>query len=178
MSEHGGLRDWVGRLGEDGAAAGGDDTASSGHEVHPLDAEALDSEVGFAAAHARRYVATNGEDDGWDGPRPILVLYTRGRRSGRLRRNPLLYLDHGGDRFVIGSKGGAPGHPSWFLNLCDDPAVHVRVGADVYPARAEVAGPELRAAVWPHLVSGYPMFADYQARTEREIPLVRLVPAG
>ena len=104
-----------------------------------IDAEALDSAVGFAAEHTRRYIATDGEDDGWDGPRPILILYTTGRRTGKVRRNPLLYFDHDGRRFLVASNGGADVDPLWFRNLQANPRVHVRVKAEVYAAEARVA---------------------------------------
>jgi deazaflavin-dependent oxidoreductase (nitroreductase family) len=162
------LSDWTRRL--------GGETPSPAAFVHAIDEQALDNEVGFAAAHTRRYIATNGEDDGWDGPRPILILYTMGRKSGQVRRNPLLYHEHDGERLVVGSKGGDPAHPAWYLNLIADPSVHVRVMAEVYAATAEVLTPSERAEVWPRIVAGYPMFAGYQKRTEREIPIVRLVP--
>ena len=145
--------------------------------LDPIEAHAVDSAVGFAAEHARRYVASGGLDDGWAGPRPILLLYTRGRRSGTIRRNPLLYFDHGGVRLVVGSKGGDPGHPSWYLNLAEEPRVHVRVMDAFYAATAETLPLEERAAAWPALVAEYPMFERYQRRASRTIPLVRLVPA-
>jgi len=143
--------------------------------VDEIDRNALATEVGFAAEHVRRYIASSGADDGWEGPRPILILYTKGRKSGGIRRSPLLFLEHGGQRYVIGSKGGDPRHPAWFLNLLGDPDVHVRVMADVYAARAEVVDDATRARIWPELVARYPMFAQYQAATTRQIPLVRLV---
>ncbi len=143
-------------------------------DLDPIERDAIDSAVPFAAEHARRYIATAGKDDGWEGPRPILLLYTTGRRSGDIRRNPLLYLEHEAERFVVGSKGGAAAHPLWFSNLLAQPQVHVRVDADFYPAVAEVLSPEERARIWPTLTQRYEMFADYQARTEREIPLARL----
>jgi deazaflavin-dependent oxidoreductase (nitroreductase family) len=141
-----------------------------------IDQQALDTSVGFAAEHARRYVLSGGTDDGWDGPRPILILYTTGRRSGQLRRNPVLYFDHEGRRYVVASKGGAAENPQWFTNLVAQPDVYVRAGAEVYRARAVVAPVEERTDVWPALVEGYPMFAEYQAATARQIPLVRLDP--
>jgi deazaflavin-dependent oxidoreductase (nitroreductase family) len=143
-------------------------------ELDSIERDAIDGAAPFAAEHARRYIATAGKDDGWEGPRPILLLYTTGRRSGGIRRNPLLYLEHEGERFVVGSKGGAAANPLWFLNLLDEPRVHVRVDADVYPAVAEVLSADERAHIWPILTQRYEMFGDYQARTEREIPLVRL----
>ena len=148
--------------------------APPGVELDPIERDAIDSAVPFAAEHARRYIATAGRDDGWDGPRPILLLYTTGRRSGDTRRNPLLYLEHEGERFVVGSKGGDATHPLWFTNLVADPKVHVRVDDDFYPAVAEILGPGERAVIWPVLTAKYDVFAGYQERTEREIPVVRL----
>ena len=153
-----------------------DPDASLKDTLDAIDRDALDNAVGFAAEHARRYVATDGADDGWQGPRPILLLYTTGRRSGRIRRNPLLYFEHAGRRYVIGSKGGDDRHPEWYLNLRDEPAVHVRVMADVYEADARTLAAAEREALWPDLVARYPMFDEYQAETERPIPVVELVP--
>lgn len=143
--------------------------------LDPIERDAVDSAVGFSAEHARRYLATDGVDDGWAGPRPILLLYTRGRRSGSWRRNPLLYVDLDGVVHVVGSKGGAPGQPSWFLNLVDAPDVHVRIGASFSPARAEVLTTEERSDAWPLIVERYPMFGEYQESSTRVIPVIRLV---
>lgn len=139
-----------------------------------IDRVALDNAVGFAAEHARRYVATDGEDDGWAGPRPILILYTTGRRSGQIRRNPLLFFEQDGERYLIGSKGGDDRHPEWYLNLVAEPRVHVRVMAEVYEADARTLEHDERAALWPELVASYPMFDDYQRATARAIPVVQL----
>ena len=168
--EHSNLGAWIARLRQE------DPTATLKDTLDRIDRDALDNAVGFAAEHARRYVATDGADDGWEGPRPILLLYTTGRRSGRTRRNPLLYFEHDGMRYLIGSKGGDDRHPEWYLNLCAEPRVHVRVMADVYEAEARTLGTAERAALWPELVARYPMFADYQATTGRQIPVVQLVP--
>lgn len=167
--EHSDLGSWIRRLREP------DPGLSLKDAVDSIDAETLDSAVGFAAEHCRRYLATSGEDDGWNGPRPILILYTTGRRSGRTRRNPLLFFDFAGRRYLVASNGGADAHPLWFENVAADPRVHVRVMADVYEATARMADAATRAVVWPALVERYPMFADYQQATSREIPLVELV---
>ena len=138
----------------------------------------VDSAVPFAAEHARRYIASNGQDDGWDGPRPILLLYTTGKKTGVIRRNPVLFFDHEGERFIIGSKGGDAAHPQWFTNLVANPEVHIRVAAVFYAAIAEVVEEGVRAQVWPILTAHYEMFAAYQLRSDRQIPLVRLRPIG
>jgi deazaflavin-dependent oxidoreductase (nitroreductase family) len=167
---HSDLGTWIAGLREPTPAA------TLADALDDIDREALDSAVGFAAEHARRYVATGGADDGWEGPRPILLLYTTGRRSGRARRNPLLYVDHDGSRYLVASKGGASRHPEWYLNLVATPTVHVRVGAEVYEAEARPLPPDDRALLWPEIVARYPMFGDYQRTTDREIPVVQLVP--
>ncbi len=160
---------WIARLRE------ADPTLTVKDGLDAIDREALDNAVGFAAEHARRYVATDGSDDGWEGPRPILLLYTTGRRSGAIRRNPLLYYEpDGGERYLIGSKGGDDRHPEWYLNLTANPRVHVRVLAEVYEADARTLDDDARAQLWPDLVARYPMFADYQQATTRRIPVVQL----
>ena len=146
--------------------------------LDPIERDALDSAVPFAAEHARRYIASAGQDDGWDGPRPILLLYTIGKKTGVVRRNPVLFFDHDGERFIIGSKGGDAEHPQWFANLVSNPKVHIRVDAGFYAAVAEVVEEAVRAQVWPILIARYEMFAAYQLRTDRQIPLVRLLPIG
>ena len=166
---HSNLGAWIAGLREQDA------TASLKAAVDEIDRAALDNAVGFAAEHARRYIATDGAEDGWEGPRPILILYTTGRRSGQLRRNPLLYFERDGERYLIGSKGGDDHHPEWYLNLVAQPAVHVRVGAEVYEATADTLAEPERAALWPDLVARYPMFEDYQAATSRRIPVLQLV---
>ena len=92
-----------------------------------------------------------------------------------MRRNPLLYFEDDGERYLIGSKGGDDRHPEWYLNLVAEPTVHVRVAAAVYQATARTLDELERATLWPDLVARYPMFDDYQAATQRRIPVVQLV---
>ena len=159
---------WIEKLGDEVEIAG------SFADLDPIERDAVDGSVPFAAQHARRYIATAGQDDGWGGPRPILLLYTVGRKSGTIRRNPVLFFEHAGGRYIMGSKGGDPADPSWFVNLQANPNVHIRIDAEFFAVRAEVVGAEERATVWPELTAVYPMFASYAKRTEREIPLIRL----
>lgn len=169
--KHSDLGNWMAKL------RGADATGDLKADLDEIDRVALDSKLSFAAAHARRYIATDGADDGWEGPRPILILYTTGRRSGELRRNPLLYFEHDGRRYLIASLGGSPKHPEWYLNLTAEPRVHVRVMADVYEATARTVSAEERATLWPELVARYPMFDEYAGKTDRVIPMVQLDPA-
>jgi F420H(2)-dependent quinone reductase len=108
---------------------------------------------------------------------PVLLLHHRGRKSGKERVSPLLCLADGDDLVVVGSKGGSHKHPAWFLNLREMPETTVEVGAEKRRVRVRVASAEERAKLWPRVVELYSDYADYQARTEREIPLIVLSPS-
>jgi len=107
---------------------------------------------------------------------PVLLLTTRGRRTGRARTTPLLYLANGEDVVIVASKGGMPTHPVWFLNLEAAPEVEIQIGSERRPMRARRAAAGEKAALWPKLTAMYRDFDDYQARTERDIPVVVLSP--
>jgi len=105
---------------------------------------------------------------------PILVLTTTGRKSGKPRTTPLLYLENDGAYVIVASFGGHPRHPAWFLNLRENPEAEIETRDQRMRVRAEVAGVEERARLWPKLVEMYKSYQEYQQRTEREIPVVRL----
>jgi len=107
---------------------------------------------------------------------PVLLLITTGRKTGQPRTAPLLYLKEGDDYVVVASKGGMSHHPLWFRNLEANPNVEVEVGNRRIPLTAHRASAEQKSALWPKLVQMYPDYADYQARTERDIPVVILSP--
>jgi deazaflavin-dependent oxidoreductase (nitroreductase family) len=104
----------------------------------------------------------------------MILLYTKGRKSGSIRRVPVVHLPDGDDLIVIASKGGAPDHPHWFLNLRDDPQVWVRNKSDLFEARASVLEDEEHHQMWERVTEWAPGFQDYQDKTERLIPLIRL----
>jgi F420H(2)-dependent quinone reductase len=106
------------------------------------------------------------------GAAPILLLTTTGRKSGRRRTAPLLYLKDDGSLVLVASLGGAPKHPAWFLNLEANPRVTVQIGSQRSNATTRRASAEEKARLWPRLVEMYPQYADYQKRTTREIPVV------
>jgi len=141
--------------------------------------EPLDPRTGWVAEHLGRYVASDGADGHeWRPGVPTLLLTTRGRRSGRLRRTPLIY-DRDGDAYVVvGSYGGAPQHPDWYLNLTDEPRVEIQVGAERMPALAHTAAAGERDRLWERMATIWPAYVDYQARTTRRIPVVVLEPAS
>jgi deazaflavin-dependent oxidoreductase (nitroreductase family) len=107
---------------------------------------------------------------------PVCLLRTRGRKSGEPRVAPLLYLADGERVVVVASKGGMAQHPLWYRNLVEHPDCEVEIGATRRAMRARTAGPEEKAALWPRLVAMYRDYDDYQARTDRDIPVVILEP--
>jgi deazaflavin-dependent oxidoreductase (nitroreductase family) len=107
----------------------------------------------------------------------MLLLTTRGRRTGEPHTVPLLYLRDGGRLLVVASYGGRDRHPAWYLNLIADPAVTAKVGATTTPFIARTVSAPERRSWWPRVVAAYHDYAVYQERTEREIPLVFLEPA-
>jgi deazaflavin-dependent oxidoreductase (nitroreductase family) len=140
------------------------------------DEEILDSPTGWVARHIRDYVETDGKrGHNWHGVRTLL-LTTRGRKSGKLRRTALIYGSDGDRYVVVASKGGARDHPSWYLNLAEDPEVELQVGADKFAARARTATAEEKPPLWRLMASIWPDYDKYQAKTERDIPVVILEP--
>jgi deazaflavin-dependent oxidoreductase (nitroreductase family) len=134
--------------------------------------------------HLNRYIATNGADGylwdatlgGGQGMVPTLLLTTTGRKSGQALTMPLIFVEHGKAHVVVASKGGAPQHPAWYLNLQANPAVTVQVKDRKFSARARTTfGPE-RAALWSRMVKLYAPYETYQTKTKREIPVVVLDP--
>lgn len=115
---------------------------------------------------------------GFRKPVPVLLLTTTGRRTGKERTVPLLYLRDGVDIVVVASTGGLPDHPAWYRNLTADPEVTVQVGTDVSRRRARTASDDERTRLWPRLVELYADFETYQQWTAetREIPVVVLEP--
>jgi proline iminopeptidase len=129
----------------------------------------------FGAEHVKRYRETGGEVGHiWKEGSTVLLLTTKGRKSGEPRTTPLIYA-RDGDRYVIvASKGGAPEHPGWYENLSKEPKVELQVLDDVFPARARVAEGEERERLWARANEVWPHYAEYQEKTDREIPVVVL----
>jgi len=107
---------------------------------------------------------------------PVMLLTTIGRRSGRSRTAPLIYLRSGDDVVVVASKGGMRHHPAWFLNLEANPDVTAQIGRERRRLRARRATDAEKAELWPRLTAIYRDYDDYQARTQRNIPVVILSP--
>ncbi len=106
----------------------------------------------------------------------ILLLHTIGRKSGQVRINPLMYRKVPNGYAIFGSMGGAPGHPDWYRNLVANPDVTIEVGTETIPVRARVVTGTERNEIWEPHKATWPTFADYERRTEREIPVIVLEP--
>lgn len=149
------------------------------------DAKLAPNLPGWMVEHANRYLASGGTEGHFykmsqpERPEitvPSLLLTTTGRKSGERFVFPLFYGTAGDSYFVIASKGGAPQHPGWYRNILADPQVEVQVGTDKVTARARTATGEERARLWQKALEFWPPYADYQKKTERQIPVVVLDP--
>jgi deazaflavin-dependent oxidoreductase (nitroreductase family) len=126
--------------------------------------------------HVRRYEETDGAvGHEWNGA-TCLVLTMTGRRSGKQRKVPLIYGKDGDRYLLIASKGGAPEHPIWYLNLQAHPDAEIQVLGEKIPVRARTAGADEKPQLWKVMTESWPNYDAYQERTDRDIPLVVLEP--
>jgi deazaflavin-dependent oxidoreductase (nitroreductase family) len=129
----------------------------------------------YGKEHVERYEATNGaEGHDWVNGTTILLLHTRGRKSGRDYTHPLIYREADGAYLIVASKGGAPEPPEWYLNLQAEPHVTVQVKGDTFAATARDATPEEKPEMWKLMAEVWPDYEEYQKKTDREIPVVVL----
>ena len=145
----------------------------------PLQGEYEPSPIGWVREQVAEYEASGGERANTlrDTGRPIVVITTRGNKSGKLRKTPLMRVEHEGEYALVGSQGGRPKHPEWVFNLRADPdAVTVQDGPEPADMRVrEIGGPE-RDAWWDRAVAAFPPYAEYQERTDRTIPVFVATP--
>jgi deazaflavin-dependent oxidoreductase (nitroreductase family) len=129
----------------------------------------------FGDEHVRRYQETDGEEGhDWREGSTVLLLTTTGRKSGQKHTTPLIYQLDGDDPVIIASKGGAPDHPGWYLNLTKDPEVEVQIKGEKFRARARAAEGEERERLWRLMNEIWPHYEEYQTKTGRQIPVVVL----
>ncbi|GAB2758615.1 nitroreductase family deazaflavin-dependent oxidoreductase [Streptomyces bullii] len=142
----------------------------------PLEGEYEPSPTGWVRRQVELYEGSGGTRGTTMQGRPVVVLTSRGARSGKLRKTPLMRVEHEGRYAAVASLGGAPRHPVWYFNLKADPHVELQGGTVKRDMTArEVTGAE-KAEWWERAVAAYPPYADYQEKTDREIPVFVLEP--
>jgi deazaflavin-dependent oxidoreductase (nitroreductase family) len=130
----------------------------------------------YGKEHVQRYRETDGaEGHDWNNT-TVLLLTTKGRKSGESYTTPLIYQPHGEAYVVVASKGGDPDHPDWYKNMQVNPEVEVQVKGDRFRARARTASGEERQALWRLMTATWPDYDEYTKKTDREIPVVVLEP--
>jgi deazaflavin-dependent oxidoreductase (nitroreductase family) len=142
----------------------------------PLTGEYAPSTSDWARKQAETYESSGGTDGTSLQGKPIILLTTRGAKTGKLRKTPLMRIEHDGEYAVVASLGGAPKNPVWYYNIKADPHVELRDGTETkdYIAR-EVFGDE-KAPWWERAVAAWPDYANYQTKTDRQIPVFVLTP--
>jgi F420H(2)-dependent quinone reductase len=132
----------------------------------------------FTQLHVLAYRASRGRIGRDFRGAPVALVEHVGRKTGKHHTSPLIYLADGADVVIVASFGGAKRDPQWWPNLKADPRTTVQVGSERRAVVARQATPEEKQRLWPQLVAIYPPYEDYQRRTERDIPVVLLEPAG
>jgi F420H(2)-dependent quinone reductase len=125
------------------------------------------------------YERSNGQEGNTllDTGMPVIIVTTRGHRTGKLRKTPLMKVEHGGEYALVASKGGAPEHPEWYHNLVADPtAVMIQDGPEPRDALVREVDGDERAEWWERAVAAYPPYAEYQENTDRKIPVFVATP--
>lgn len=137
----------------------------------PLQGEYEPSTSDWARENAELYMSSGGTAGTELQGKPVVLLTTVGAKSGKLRKTPLMRVEHDGEYAVVASLGGAPKNPVWYYNVTANPRVELQDGTETaeYEAR-EVFGDE-KAAWWERAVEVWPDYANYQRKTEREIPV-------
>ena len=137
----------------------------------PLSGEYAPSTSGWAREQAEKIESTNGAKGTTMRGMPVIVLTSRGAKTGKLRKTALMRVEHEGQYAVIGSLGGAPKNPVWVYNVRAEPHVELQDGADKHDYLARELSGEERELWWKRAVAAYPSYADYQRKTTREIPV-------
>ena len=137
----------------------------------PLKGEYAPSSAPWVRKQVDKFEASNGSEGNSLRGMPIIVMTMRGVQSGKLRKVPVMKIEHDGVYAVVASKGGAAENPLWYFNLVANPQIEVQDGAVRRDATARLLSGDERAEWWKRAVAAYPDYADYQKRTDREIPI-------
>lgn len=148
-----------------------------GTEVMPLQGEYEPSPAQWVRDQVEQYESSGGTEGTSMRGMPVIILTTRGAKSGKIRKTPLMRVEHNGAYAVVASQGGAPKHPVWYHNLTADPRAELQDG----PVRKDMTAREVtgdeKALWWERAVEAFPDYADYQKKTDRQIPVLVLEPA-
>jgi proline iminopeptidase len=162
---------------------GADKCARIDEETEMIEAKIPANLPKWMSDHVDRYLKSGGKDGHlFTTPNqpglsvPSLLLVTKGRKSGENYLFPLFYGETGKSYYLIASKGGAPDHPGWYKNILANPEVELQVGTKTLKARARTASGAERQKLWDQSLTWWPPYADYQKKTQREIPVVVLDP--
>jgi F420H(2)-dependent quinone reductase len=139
-----------------------------------LDGEYEPSPAQWVRDQVAEYEASGGQRANTlaDTGLPVVIVTTRGNQSGKIRKTPLMRVEHDGDYALVASKGGAPAHPVWFYNLVADPdSVLIQDGPEPFPVAVRQLDGDERAQWWKRAVTAYPPYAEYQEKTQRTIPV-------
>ena len=144
----------------------------------PLSGDYEPSTSDWARENAEKYMESGGTDGTELQGKPVILLTTIGAKTGKIRKTPLMRVEHGGEYAIVASLGGAPKHPVWYHNVKAHPRVELQDGTETkdYEAR-EVFGDE-KAPWWERAVEAWPDYANYQKKTDRQIPVFVLTPVN
>ena len=140
----------------------------------PLEGEYEPSPAQWVRDQVEEYESSGGQKANTlrDTGLPVVIVTTRGSKSGKLRKTPLMRVEHDGEYALVASKGGAPAHPVWYYNLKADPeAVTIQDGAEPFDAQVVETSGQERSEWWDRAVAAYPPYAEYQEKTDRQIPV-------
>jgi F420H(2)-dependent quinone reductase len=142
----------------------------------PITGEYEPSTSDWARDNAELYIASGGKEGTELKGKPVILLTTIGAKTGKVRKTPLMRVEHNGEYAVVASLGGAPKHPVWYFNIKANPRVELQDGTETHDYEArEVLGRE-KAIWWERAVEAWPDYADYQRKTDRQIPVFVLTP--
>ncbi|QDW61195.1 nitroreductase family deazaflavin-dependent oxidoreductase [Oerskovia sp. KBS0722] len=144
----------------------------------PITGEYAPSTSDWARKQAELYESSGGTKGTTLRGMPVVILWTLGAKSGKIRKTPLMRVEHDGDYAVVASLGGAPQHPVWYHNIVANPHVELQDGPERHDYTAREVTGEEKALWWERAVAAYPDYASYQERTDREIPVFVLERQG
>jgi deazaflavin-dependent oxidoreductase (nitroreductase family) len=142
----------------------------------PLSGDYEPSTQKWVRDQVERYEGSGGATGNTIMGKLVVIMTSRGRRSGKLRKTPVMRVEHGGRYAAVASLGGAPAHPVWYYNLVADPDIELQDGAIKQDMRAREVSGEEKALWWERAVAAFPPYAGYQQKTAREIPVFVLEP--